>query len=74
MFNDTSSSLIQHSTFKRDILDHCQELRWDKSVIDNIWDRNPLKSEVIGRCGEDEKANDHAELTIQYTNVLAMYT
>jgi len=20
-----------------------------------IWDRNPLKSEVIGRCGRDEK-------------------
>ena len=23
--------------------------------MDNIWDRNPSKSEVIGRCGEDEK-------------------
>jgi len=26
-----------------------------------IWDRNPLKSEVIGRCGRDEKNHDHAE-------------
>jgi len=24
---------------------------------------NPLKSEVIGRCGGDEKTNDHAEPT-----------
>ena len=24
---------------------------------------NPSKSEVIGRCGGDEKTNDHAELT-----------
>ena len=31
--------------------------------MDNIWDRNPLKPEVIGRCGGDEKTNDHAELT-----------
>ena len=23
--------------------------------MDKIWDRNPSKSEVIGRCGEDEK-------------------
>jgi len=23
--------------------------------MDNIWDRNPPKSEVIGRCGGDEK-------------------
>jgi len=23
--------------------------------MDKIWDRNPLKSEVIGRCGADEK-------------------
>ena len=23
--------------------------------MDKIWDRNPLKSEVIGRCGRDEK-------------------
>ena len=25
------------------------------NVIDKIWDRNPSKSEVIGRCGGDEK-------------------
>ena len=25
--------------------------------------RNPLKLEVIGRCGGDEKTNDHAEPT-----------
>ena len=29
--------------------------------MDKIWDRNPLKSEVIGRCGGDE--NNHAEPT-----------
>jgi len=23
--------------------------------MDKIWDRDPLKSEVIGRCDEDEK-------------------
>ena len=34
------------------------------NVIDKIWDRNPSKSEVIGRCGADEKKmNDHAEPT-----------
>ena len=26
-----------------------------KNVMDKIWDRNPPKSEVIGRCGGDEK-------------------
>ena len=31
--------------------------------MDKIWDRNPSKSEVIGRCGGDEKMNDHAEPT-----------
>jgi len=31
--------------------------------MDKIRDRNPLKSEVIGRCGEDEKTNGHVELT-----------
>ena len=32
--------------------------------MDNIWDRNPSKSEVIDRCGGDEKKkNDHAEPT-----------
>ena len=32
--------------------------------MDNIWDRNPLKSEVIGRSGGDEEnPNDHAEPT-----------
>jgi len=30
--------------------------------MDKIWYRNPSKSEVIGRCGGDEK-NDHAEPT-----------
>ena len=30
--------------------------------MDNIWDRNHSKSEIIGRCGGDEKnPNDHAE-------------
>ena len=31
--------------------------------MDKIWYRNPSKSEVIGRCGGDEKPNDHAEPT-----------
>jgi len=31
--------------------------------MDKIWNRNPSKSEVIGRCGGDEKTNDHAEPT-----------
>jgi len=26
--------------------------------MDKIWDRNPLKSEVIGRCGWDEKTEN----------------
>jgi len=30
--------------------------------MDKIWDRYPSKS-VIGRCGVDEKTNDHAEPT-----------
>jgi len=32
--------------------------------MDKIWNRNPSKSEVIGRCGRDEQTNDHAELII----------
>ena len=31
--------------------------------MDKIWDRIPLKAEVIDRCGGDEKPNDHAEPT-----------
>ena len=31
--------------------------------MDKIWDRNPSKSEVIGRCGGDE--NDHAEPKVE---------
>ena len=31
--------------------------------MDKIWDKNPLKSEVIGRCGRDKKTNDQAEPT-----------
>ena len=31
--------------------------------MDKIWYRNPSKSEVIGRCGGNEKTNDHAEPT-----------
>ena len=29
--------------------------------MDKIWDRNPSKSEVIGRCDGDEETNDHVE-------------
>ena len=31
--------------------------------MDKIWYRNPSKSEVTGRCGGDEKPNDHEEPT-----------
>ena len=31
--------------------------------MDKIWDRKSSKLEVIGRCGGDEKTNDHAEPT-----------
>ena len=31
--------------------------------MDKIWDRNPLKSEVIDHCGRDEQQDDHAEST-----------
>ena len=31
--------------------------------MDNIWDGNPLKSEVIGRCGKDEKTDVQAAPT-----------
>jgi len=44
---------------KGEILALSQDLRWDKNVMDNIWD--PSKLEVIGCCGADEKTNDHAE-------------
>ena len=30
-------------------------IRLAKKVKDKIWDRNPSKSEVIARCGGDEK-------------------
>ena len=31
--------------------------------MDKIWYRNPSKSDVIDRCGGDEKTDDHAEPT-----------
>ena len=31
--------------------------------MDQIWDRNPSKSDVIGSVAEMKKLNDHAELT-----------
>ena len=31
--------------------------------MDKIWDRNPSKSEVIGRCAWMKQTNDHAEPT-----------
>ena len=39
---------------KREILALSQELRQLENVMDKIWG-NPSKSEVIGRCGGDEK-------------------
>ena len=42
----------------------------------NIWDRNPSKSEVIGRCGGDEKnerqsrtLKEKLKKTLQYMNI-----
>ena len=43
----------EHSKGK--ILALSQEVRKENNVMDKIWDRNPSKSEVIGRCGGDEK-------------------
>ena len=31
--------------------------------MDTIWNGNPSKSEVIGRCGGDEKPNDYTKPT-----------
>ena len=31
--------------------------------MDKLWDRNPSKSEVIGRCGRMIKPNGHADPT-----------
>ena len=31
--------------------------------MDKIWYRNPSMSQVIGRCGGDEKTNDNADPT-----------
>jgi len=61
--NGTSSSLVWHSTLKREILALSQELRWHKKVMDKISYENPSTSEVIGRCGGMKKTNDHVEPT-----------
>ena len=34
-----------------------------KKGVDNIWNRNPSKSEVISSCDKDEKKNDNKEPT-----------
>ena len=34
--------------------------------MDKIWHRNPVRSEIIGRCGGDEKNNDQAENAKKY--------
>ena len=36
--------------------------------MDKIWDRNPSKSEVIGRCGGDEK-NEWSHRTNKNLNI-----
>ena len=60
----TSSSLVWHSTLKKENTGSFSRIKIVKNVMDKIWDRNPSKSEVIGRCGGDEKSpNDHAEPT-----------
>jgi len=40
---------------KREILALSEELRYENNVMGKIWYRNPLKLEVIGHCGGDEK-------------------
>ena len=47
--------LFNASTLKREILALSQELRLEYNVMDKNWYRNPSKSEIIGRCGGDEK-------------------
>ena len=42
---------------KREIVALSEELRYENNIMDKIWYRNPSKSEVIGRCGGDEKSN-----------------
>ena len=37
--------------------------------MNKIWYRNPSEFEVIGRCGGDEKTNDHAEPTSRTLNL-----
>ena len=56
--NGTSSTLVWHSTLKREILAFLKNEDRTKNVMDKIWDRNPSKSEVIGSCGGDEKTNE----------------
>ena len=41
--------------------------------MDKTWYRNPSKSEVIGRCGGDEKAIDHAEPTKKVERIKKIY-
>ena len=36
-------------------IDYFSRIKIGKNVMDNIWYRNPSKSQVIGRCGGDEK-------------------
>ena len=45
----------KQTTLKREIPALATELRQDKHVMDNIWDRNPSKFEVTGRCDGFEK-------------------
>ena len=42
------SSLVQHSTLKREILALSQELRLENNVMDKIWYRNPPKHKSYG--------------------------
>ena len=61
--NGTSSAFVLHWTFKRENTGSFSRIKkinvMDKSGIENL-----SKSEVIGRCGGNEKnPNDHAEPT-----------
>ena len=53
--NGTSSFIVQHSPLKHGHTGSFLEIEIGLKVMDELWDRNPSKSEVFGRCGGFEK-------------------
>ena len=62
--NGTSIPLFGTQHYKKVNTGSYSRIKIGQNIIDKIWDRNPSKSEVIGRCDREEKTDDHAELTI----------